>query len=161
MRYFLVLAMILGGCVADTGNTDSSVKGGQGIDQEGCKIEGSQIGQIGLAIDLGSRTLTFSKWLPKTGSPGEYAGFNLTLAGGGEIHYIVKAGGELHPSESMSWLHPSGVNGGDKTPAISNVDLCQCDNYDDGGSTDGGGGGTGGGDTGGGDTGGGGSGPIL
>ena len=154
MRYFLVLAMLLGGCIADTGNTDSSVKGGQGIDQEGCKIEGSQIGQNGLAIDLGSRTLTFSNWIPKSGAPGEYAGFNLTLAGGGEIHYIVKSGGELHPSESLSWVHPNGPSGGTNTPGISNVDLCQCDNYDDGGSGDGGGG-TGG------DTGGGGSGPIL
>ncbi|HWO26401.1 MAG TPA: hypothetical protein VNO30_47055 [Kofleriaceae bacterium] len=154
MRYFLVLATLLGGCLADTNDTDSSVSGNQGIDQEGCKVEGSQIGQIGLAIDLGSRMLTFSKWIPKSDSPGEYAGFNLTLAGGGEIHYIVKAGGELHPSESLSWVHPSGISGGAKTPGISNIDLCQCDNYDDGG--DGGGGGTGGGDTGGG-----GSGPIL
>jgi hypothetical protein len=151
MRYFLVLATLLGGCLADFGDTNSSVKGGQGVDQEGCKIEGSQIGQDGLALDLGSRTLTFSNWIPKTGSPGEYAGFKLSLVGGGGIHYIVKSGGELHPSETMSWVHPNGPDGYDKTPGISNVDFCQCDNYDDG---DGDGGGDGGG-------GGGGDGPII
>jgi hypothetical protein len=149
MRFFLVLAFVLTGCVADFGNSDSSVKGGQGVDQEGCKIEGSQIGQGGLALDLGSRTLTFSNWVPKTGSPGEYVGFNLALTGGGKIHYIVKASTDLYPSESLSWTSPAGANGGSSAPGISNVDFCQCDNYDDGSGTGGdstGGDGTGGGD---------------
>ena len=167
MRSCLVLAFLLGGCVIGFDDTNSSVEGdgdgdgdGKGgeIDKDECKIEGSQIGRDGAVIYLGSKTVRFGNWVPKSGSPGEYVGFSLTLSGGSSVSYVVKASGELHPSTATTWIHPAGPNGGSKAPGISNVDFC--DDPDAGG---GGGGDDGGGDCNGGDgcPGGGDGGPVI
>src|SRR5688572_18772664 len=113
---FLVLATFLGGCLG-FGNSDSSIKGGDGNggdeggggdgdgdgDNDDCKIEGEQIGEGGVLLRIGSKTVTFNNWIGKSDSPGEYVGFSLSLAGGSSVSYVVKAGGERHPSTATTW----------------------------------------------------------
>ncbi len=137
MRYF-ILAIFLGGCL-ELGDSDAPIKGqGDGEEEEqgggdgdDCKIEGEQIGQEGVVIYLGTKTVTFGNWVGKSGENGEYVGFSLTLSGGSSVSYVVKAGGERHPSTAMSWVHPAGPDGGSNAPGISNVDMCD-DPGDDG-----------------------------
>jgi hypothetical protein len=146
-------------CV-DLSGTSSNVEGAdQAGDTDECKIEGSQIGRENLVMDLGNKTVTFTDWVAKPGSPGEYNGFTITVDGASSISYIVKAGTQRFASTTMSWTHPSGL----AANAISNVDFCEGDDGGgDGGGDDGGGDGCiegcddGSGDGGGGDDGGGG-----
>jgi hypothetical protein len=142
MRYLAFVTLLLGGCLG-FGNSDSAVEGqdGEGGGEEGCKIEGGQIGED-VVIYLGPKTVTFGDWIGKSGSPGEYVGFSLTLDGGSSVSYVVKAGTERHPSTATAWVHPAGPDGGSNAPGISNVDFC--DDPDAGGGGGGGGGGDGG-----------------
>ena len=104
-----------------------------------CKIEGSEIGKEDHLVRLGTRYVLVHSWVPKAGSPGEYAGFSVTASSGAQLEYVVKTGGERHPSTSATWIHPNGADGGSATPGISNVDFCpSCDDPD--GCEDGGGG---------------------
>ena len=125
MRHCFVLAILLSGCVAGLGDTDSSVEGGEVT--EGCKIEGSQIGREGVVLTHKSRSVTFRNWIPKTGSKGEFVGFTLQLAGSDSISYEVKASTDVYPSTATTWISPSGPSGGSSSPGISNVALCDCD----------------------------------
>jgi hypothetical protein len=167
MRHCFLFALILStGCVAGFGDSSSSVKGGdegegKGGDNDDCKIEGEQIGE-NVTILLGSKSVTFGNWIPKSGSPGEYVGFSVSLSGGSSLSYVVKASGELHPGTALTWVHPAGANGGSNAPGISNVDMCDDPDSDGGGDCDGGDGcpdGPGDGGDGGGD--GGDGGPII
>ncbi|HSK00215.1 MAG TPA: hypothetical protein VK932_03200 [Kofleriaceae bacterium] len=140
----LVLVLLLGGCLASFGDSQSSVEGKD--DDANCKIEGSQIGREGVTLAHGTRTVTFRKWVSKAGEPNELVGFSLEAQGATSLSYRVKAGGEVHRSIATTWLHPAGVNGGTNAPAISNIQFCDCDCSCDG--DDGGGDGGGGGDDG-------------
>ena len=129
MRIVAFIAAIgLTGC---SSLSDSQSRLGQ-QDQDSCKIEGSSIGHEGLILNLGSRAVRFHDWVPKTGSPGEYVGFSITLSGTSSIGYVVKAATQTYPSGALTWLHPDGQSG----HGISNVDFCE--NCEDG-SCDGGG----------------------
>jgi hypothetical protein len=161
MRHLFVFAILLGGCLPGFGNTDSSVEGEEGdgdgdgdgdIDRDDCKIENDSIGQEDVVLALGSRTVTFSDWVGKADSPGEFVGFTLAVSNDSTVSYVVKAGGEQHTGSATTWLHPAGADGGPNAPGISHIDMCD-------GNGDGGGG-DGGGDDGGGD-GGGDGGPII
>ena len=129
MRTHLLFALTLGtGCVG-FGDTASSIEGEEGDtdtdgDRDDCKIEGDAIGQDGATILRASSTLTFGSWIPKSDSPGEFVGFTITASDGSAIDYVVKAGGELHPSNASVWIHPAGADGGENAPGISNVDTC-------------------------------------
>ena len=156
MRNCLVLAtFLLGGCIAGFGDSHSSVEGEDeedtdtdtDTDRDDCKIEDEQIGQEDVVLALGSRTVTFSDWVGKTGSPGEFVGFSIAVSGGGSISYVVKTGGEKHAGSAATWMHPAGPDGGPNAPGISNVDMCD-DDGGGGGDDDGGDGGDGGGDDG-------------
>jgi hypothetical protein len=151
MRHCFVFAILLGGCIPGFGDADSTVEGEEGeeeedgdIDRDDCKIEGEKIGQEGVVLALGSRSVTFSGWVGKADSPGEYVGFTISVTNDSAVSYVVKAGGERHPSSATTWLHPAGADGGADAPGISNVDMCD----GDGGGGDGGGGDDGGGDDG-------------
>lgn len=130
----LALALTTIACLDASDASRSSLAGegeetGTGeFDRDDCKIEGSQIGREGGELQLGGTTVTFHDWVTKHGEPNEYVGFSITVRGASGISYVVKAGGELHPASSATWLHPAGVDGADQAPAISNVDFCeQCD----------------------------------
>ena len=106
-----------------------------------CKIEGGEIGQEDVLVRLGTRYVLVHSWIPKTDSPGEYVGFSITTSSGTALDYVVKSGGERHPSSAGTWMHPNGPGGGSMSPGISHVDFCEsCDDPDgceDGGGTDG------------------------
>jgi hypothetical protein len=152
---------LLAGC-AVLGDSPSSLEGGEdgaggAIDRDACKIEGDDIGAEGTILRLGPKTITFHDWVAKTGVANEFVGFSITITGASSVGYVVKTGGELHPSGETTWLHPAGPEGMANAPGISNVDACEeCEDgsCDDGGGDDGGGD-DGGGDDGGGDDGGG------
>jgi hypothetical protein len=138
-KLFLGLVILSSACVASTESTsndledegDEGGKGGKGGDSDACKIEGSQIGEEGIAVHLGAKTVTISDWVEKTGSPNEYVGFSIDLTGGSTISYVIKASGELYPSTALTWMHPNGPDGYDQSPGISNVDFCEeCEDGD-------------------------------
>lgn len=116
---------------------------------EECKIEGSQIGREGVALQLGATRVTFHDWIAKPDSEGEYVGFSISIDGDPYEHFLVKAGTKKYIVDSTSWMHPDGA----RAHAISNVDFCEC--------TPPGGGGGGGGDGDGENHDDGGGGPIL
>jgi hypothetical protein len=125
----LLVAFTSVGCIDSFGSNSREVEGEEDqedgdIDRDDCKIEGDAIGQEGVILRLGAKTVTFSDWVAKSDSPGEYIGFSLSLEGADTISYVVKTGGELHPSTSLVWAHPNG-DAGDQTPGISNVDHCE------------------------------------
>jgi hypothetical protein len=135
MRHCFVLAILVCGCIADVGRTDSTIEGegeedGEGeenggdVDRDECKIEGSEIGREGAVLQLGAKTVTFGSWVQKSDSPGDYVGFSVTVTGGTSVSYVVKAGGERHPSTATTWMHPAGPDGGPDAPGISHVDMC-------------------------------------
>jgi hypothetical protein len=123
----LAIVTLLGGCIDSLGSTSREVEGededGE-IDRDDCKLEGDAIGQEGVTLRLGAKTVTVHDWIAKADSPGEYVGFSQTLAGGTTISYVVKAGGELHPSTELVWLNPRG-DAGSEVPGISNIDYCE------------------------------------
>ncbi len=152
MRYTLVLAILLGGCLPGLGDAQSTVKGEDG-DNANCKIEGSQIGREGVSLAHGTRTVTFRKWVDKAGTSNEFVGFTLEVENATSLSYRVKAGTQVHASTATTWLHPYGASGGSGSPGISNVQFCDCECECDGADGGDDGGGDGGGD--------GGDGPIL
>jgi hypothetical protein len=138
----LLIATLGTGCTEILGSSTNGVEGADDdaaageYDRDDCKIEGEAIGDDGVSVRLGAKTVSFHDWIGKDDSPGEYVGFSLSLSGGTTISYVVKAGGELHPSDETIWIHPNGTSG-DQVPGISNVDFCEeCE----GGGCDGGGG---------------------
>lgn len=152
----IVLLFSLPACVLDAGGDDLANRNGE-IDEDGeydnddCKIEGGDIGVVGLELGLGPKRVTFEDWVAKADSPGEYVGFVISVSGADSVRYIVKAGGELHADDVSSWIHPNGDTGSE-APAISNVDFCEecedgsCDGGGGDGGEDGGDGGEDGGD---------------
>ena len=126
MRVVLITVVLAAaGCTADS--TDSTEQRDE-VDEEyecECKIEGSQIGQVGLRVHAGDLTITFMEWIEKVDSPGEYAGFLLS-ANAEEASYVVKTGTERYEATGRTWIHPNGDYGPD-VPGISNVDFCPPD----------------------------------
>lgn len=102
--------------------SDSEARQGIGHDGdgEGCKIEGSQIGKVGLVIEHDGVAVTFTSWQTKAGEPNEFVGFTYTLAGASSVVYTVKAGTKKYIDDATSYVVPG-------TQAISNVDFCDCD----------------------------------
>lgn len=129
----LLSLALTAGC---TSLSDSEVRSGIGHDgdQEGCKIEGSQIGKVGLQLEHDGVAVTFTSWQTKPGEPNEFIGFTYTLSGASSVLYTVKAGTQKYIDDATSYVVPG-------TQAISNVDFCDCD--DPGGEGDGGGSGSG------------------
>lgn len=122
----IVLSVLFLGCVAlDSGEEDLAGRSGdeEGYDSDDCKIEGDDIGVVGLELGLGDTRVTFEDWVPKADSPGEYVGFSISVSGADSVGYVVKAGGELHADDVASWSHPDG-DSGSEVPGISNVDFC-------------------------------------
>src|SRR5688572_18399796 len=109
--------------VDDDGGGESA--DGENVDRDACKIEGGDIGVANLELRLGTRTVVFHDWIAKTGEANEFVGFSITLRDATEVGYVVKAGGELHPSSATAWMHPAGPDGGSDAPGISNVDFCE------------------------------------
>jgi hypothetical protein len=145
---FLVsLSLLLPGCILDQDSSQSQSLGDDveddgdegGGDNDDCKIEDEAIGQDGVELQLGGKTVRFESWVPKADSDGEFVGFTLSLSGGDSVSYVVKASGELYASSDLTWSHPNG-DSGSEAPGISNVDFCDDpDSGDDGGGDDGGG----------------------
>ena len=143
----LFVLVILGACAPSTNENDRAVDGeeegeggGEGEGEGECKLEGNDIGNEDVVVYLGSKSVRVHDWVGKTGAPGEYVGFSLTLDGD-TIAYRVKASGEVYPSDALTWMHPNGPDGGSKAPGISNIDFCdECDDPDgcegDGGGDD-------------------------
>jgi hypothetical protein len=131
-------------CTDTTNQSDREIAAEEGdVDSDECKLEGDAIGEQ-TVIDLGSKSVRVHDWVGKTGSPGEYVGFSVTIGGGDAVTYKVKAAGEVYPSDTLTWMHPNGPDGGSGSPGISNIDFCDdCDNPD---GCEGGGGDDGGGD---------------
>lgn len=99
-----------------------------------CKIEGADIGRVGVAAKPpGSTTIRVAEWIEKEGSPGEYVGF--TLWGYAGTTYVVKAGTETFRITGESWSHPAGASG-PSAHGISNVDFCPDDDGGGGGDDD-------------------------
>jgi len=119
----------------DGGDAEDDGDGDDGEDDDCEKIENEAIGAE-VSLELGSVTVSFSDWIAKEDSPGEFVGFTLTLEGDDSISYRVKAGGEVLPSAELVWLHPAGTTGSE-AHGISNVEVCD-GGEDDGGEDDGG-----------------------
>ena len=95
---------------------------------EACKLEGGAIGVNGSTVVVNGVTITFSNWIPKVGSPGEYIGFTIDKSG---YSFTVKAGNELLSGMGTTWSNPHG-NSGSNVKAISNVNFCMNDgNHND------------------------------
>lgn len=111
-----------------TSLSDSEARSGIGnSDQEDCKIEGSQIGKVGLVLEHDGVAVTFTSWQAKPGEPNEFIGFTYTLSGASSVVYTVKAGTQKHTGDTSTYVVPG-------THAISNVDFCDCPDDGDGGS---------------------------
>ncbi len=127
----LTLAGILStGCVTEAFDSDESASEASGdepgddreYDRDDCKIEGAQIGVVGLELRLGDVTVVFDSWTAKAGEPNEFMGFSFHTTGR-SVGYVVKAGGDRYHSTDESWVHPDGTQG--PVSAISNVDFCE------------------------------------
>jgi hypothetical protein len=123
---FLTLGCTLTGSDGEpfAGEVDGEGDDGEGYDNDDCKIEGGDIGEDGVQVLLGSRTVTFDSWAPKVGEAGEYVGFSISVSGADSVGYEVKTGGELHASSDTTWAHPNGDEGSE-VPGISYVDFCE------------------------------------
>ena len=112
-----------------TSLSDSEARSGIGHngDEEGCKIEGSQIGKVGLVLEHDGVAVTFTSWQTKAGEPNEFVGFTYTLSGASSVVYTVKAGTKKYIDDATTYVVPG-------TQAISNVDFCDCDEGDGDGS---------------------------
>lgn len=98
---------------------------------EGClKIEDEQIGVEGLAVSVDGVTLTFSNWIEKADSPGEYIGFDYTTTGGTFAEFDVKQGQEYVyvtlDGTSGSWHNNTGISGSD-VKGTSHIRFCGAD----------------------------------
>ena len=141
MRASFFLALLATSC-ATLADQASRVGEDDGTDE--CKIEGDDIGNDGVVLRLGARTVTFHDWVSKTGEPNEYVGFTISLTGTNSVGYVVKAGTDRFPSRELTWMHPAGADGGATANGISNVDVCEecTDGSCDGGGGDGSGSGS-------------------
>jgi len=107
-----------------------SARDRQEVDAGECvKIEGSEIGRLGLTLSVGDVELTFVDWIVKEDSPGEFIGFELESTGS-IPEYVVKAGADRFAGNSTRWVHPNGTTG-PQAHAISNIEFC-----DDGDDSD-------------------------
>ena len=88
-----------------------------------CKLEGAAIGVNGSTVVVNGVTITFSNWISKQGSPGEYIGFTIDKPG---YIFTVKAGNELLSGMGTSWINPNGTSGSN-AKAISNINFCMND----------------------------------
>jgi hypothetical protein len=149
MKPIALAALLLASACDDstsTSNRDLETQAAH-ID-ECCKIEGGEVGIEDILVRLGSKSVLVHDWVAKTGSPGEFVGFSLTVGNGAALGYVVKAAGEVYESGTTTWIHPNGADGRNLSSGISNLNFCgECDNPD---GCEGGGGGDGGGDGGGG-----------
>jgi hypothetical protein len=116
----LALTLLQVGCTYDDTNRNASASSQEG---DCTKIEGPQIGVVGLEVAIGATTVRFVSWQEKQGSPGEFVGFETTSNGEVELH--VKAGTDTFKVHGSSWEHPGGV-GGSTAKGISNVEVCEC-----------------------------------
>ena len=90
---------------------------------EECKLEGAGIGVNGSTVLVNGVTVTFSNWVEKQDSPGEYVGFDIDVPG---LVYSIKANGEIYTGSGTSWMNPNG-DSGSQASAISNIDFCAND----------------------------------
>ncbi len=106
--------------------SDSEARSGIGHDgdEEGCKIEGSQIGKVGVVLEHDGVAVTFTSWQTKPGEPNEFVGFTYTLSGASSVVYTVKAGTQKYIDDATTYVVPG-------THAISNVDFCDCPDPED------------------------------
>jgi hypothetical protein len=111
---------------------------GEAFHADSCTVDGEVIGRNGYVLDLGTANVTFTNWVPKPGSTGQFIGFTATVGGGpSQLVYKVEAGDVKYISDDTTWLDPTrGSN------PVTGVDFCECDNPDpdgdgSGGSNDG------------------------
>ena len=98
---------------------------------DGClKIEDDQIGVEGLAVSVDGVTVTFTDWVAKADSPGEYIGFHYTITGGTFAEFDVKQGLEYVyvtlDGTSGSWHNSNGISGSD-VKGTSHIRFCGAD----------------------------------
>lgn len=100
---------------------------------DGClKIEDEQIGVEGLAVSVDGVTVTFTDWVEKGDSPGEYIGFHYTITGGTFAEFDVKQGQEYVyvtlDGTSGSWQNGDGeaISGSD-IKGTSHIRFCGAD----------------------------------
>lgn len=81
-------------------------------------VEGSQLGQLPLEVEVGDKTVRFSEWTNADEiSPAVY-GFATQLPM--DVTFTVKAGDRTFTSASSRWLHPLDVSG----QPIDSVTFC-------------------------------------
>ena len=119
---------------AEDGETTATTVCESGVNNgplpDGCtKIEGGQIGQEALVVNIDGVAVNMDSWVVKDGEDGEFVGFEYTV-GGAEICVAVKSGGDISVAEGDgSWVNPNGT-AGPQAHAISNVVFC-LSNIDD------------------------------
>lgn len=124
------IALALAGspaCFDQTGSTGRNSTGeGMNRDDMGecVKIEGGEIGQPGVQLQVGDIQVTFVSWMQKADSPGEYVGFELATTS--DVVYRVKSGGEVVWDTATVWRNAGG-DSGPEAPGISNVEVCDPD----------------------------------
>jgi hypothetical protein len=128
---YLFAASLTGCAVLDFGSSENEARAPDHGEDEECKVEGAELGQVGATATLpGGETITFLDWVEKADSPGEYVGFLLSESADG-LTYVVKHGGEVYIATGTAWMHPNGDEGPD-APAVSHIDFCECDDDGDG-----------------------------
>lgn len=115
--FLVVLAFILAALPAESESTTYEAP------IVACKLEGAAIGVNGSTVVVNGVTITFSNWIPKVGSPGEFVGFTIDKSG---YTFTVKAGNELLSGMGTTWSNPNGTSGS-TVNAISNVSFCMND----------------------------------
>lgn len=119
---FLVLAVVVTSAPAFAGgNKDNKV-------DPGClKIEDAAIGVEGITASVDGVTVTFTDWVEKADSPGEYIGFDYSIEGGIFTEFDVKQGLEYVDVTltdiSGTWLNENG-DSGPTVKAISHIRFC-------------------------------------
>jgi hypothetical protein len=111
------------------------------------KIEGGDIGKVGVTLEVNGVTVEITRWIAKGG--GDSVGFDY-VSSSDDVCLSVKAGTGRHEVEGAdSWRHPAGLTGSG-AKGISNIVMCVLPPGDGGGSDGGDGtGGSGGNGTGG------------
>ncbi|HPS30657.1 MAG TPA: MopE-related protein, partial [bacterium] len=88
------------------------------------KIEGGQLGQNGISMEVEGGTVSFSNWISKIGENGEYVGFSYTM--NAKLFISIKAGQDIFSFTNQangSWVNPNGTSGS-ASKAISNIVAC-------------------------------------
>lgn len=115
--FLVVLAFILAAIPAESESTAYEAP------MVACKLEGAAIGVNGSTVVVNGVTITFSNWIPKVGSPGEFVGFTIDKPG---YTFTVKAGNELLSGKGTTWVNHNGTSG-PNVKAISNINFCMND----------------------------------